>query len=137
LKTLSTLFFFTFFHLHRTKFFFSRNGKKKFPNKKNLMRKSSAWILSTYCKLYSKFWVLRHYLSNWKLLNKSAIRFVLWWHLLNTLFLIQVPRAKFRFEFLSKKFHPRLNLTTLFVTKASPPKHDKTIFRSRKLVLGA
>jgi hypothetical protein len=30
---------------------------------------------------------------------------------------MQVPRAKLRFEVLFKKFHPRTNLTTLFLTK--------------------
>jgi hypothetical protein len=33
------------------------------------------------------------------------------------LFPIQVPRAKFRFEVLFKKLHPRIYLTTLFLTK--------------------
>jgi hypothetical protein len=37
------------------------------------------------------------------------------------------PRAKLRFEVLFKKFHPRINLTTL------PPKHDKTIFKPMKI----
>jgi hypothetical protein len=30
---------------------------------------------------------------------------------------IQVPRAKLRFEVFFKKFHPKINLTTLFLTK--------------------
>jgi hypothetical protein len=30
---------------------------------------------------------------------------------------LQVPRAKLRFEVLFKKFHPGINLTTLFLTK--------------------
>jgi hypothetical protein len=33
------------------------------------------------------------------------------------IFPIQVPRAKLRFEVLFKRFHPRINLTTLFSTK--------------------
>jgi hypothetical protein len=33
------------------------------------------------------------------------------------LFPIQVPRAKLRFKVLFKRFHPRINLTTLFFTK--------------------
>jgi hypothetical protein len=33
------------------------------------------------------------------------------------LFSIQVPRAKLRFDVLFKKFHPRINLTTFFLTK--------------------
>jgi hypothetical protein len=33
------------------------------------------------------------------------------------LFLIQVPKAKLRFEVLLKKFHCRINLTTFFLTK--------------------
>jgi hypothetical protein len=33
------------------------------------------------------------------------------------LFPIQVPRAKLRFEVLFKKFLPRINLTTFFLTK--------------------
>jgi hypothetical protein len=72
----------------------------------------------------SKFWV-RHYLFYTKLLNKSAIRCVLWWNLLNkiewnsdfALFPHTSPRAKLRFEVLFKKFYPRINLTTLFLTK--------------------
>jgi hypothetical protein len=87
--------------------------------RKNLLRQSSAWIISTYCKensgfvwneifvrvvLYGtkiiikcrqicptlEFAHLNFHCSNskltcfldWKLLNKSAIRFVLWWNLL-------------------------------------------------------
>jgi hypothetical protein len=34
------------------------------------------------------------------------------------LFPIQDPKVKFRFEVLFKKFHPRINLTTLFLTKS-------------------
>jgi hypothetical protein len=30
---------------------------------------------------------------------------------------IQVPRSKLRFEVLFKRFHPKINLTTLFFTK--------------------
>jgi hypothetical protein len=33
------------------------------------------------------------------------------------LFPIQDPRVKLRFKVLFKKFHPRINLTTLFLTK--------------------
>jgi hypothetical protein len=59
------------------------------------------------------------------LLTKSAIRFVLRWNLLNktdknsnfALFPIQDPREKLIFEVLFKKFHPRINLPTLFLTK--------------------
>jgi hypothetical protein len=34
-----------------------------------------------------------------------------------SIFPIQVPRAKLRFEVLFKRFHPRINLTTLFCPK--------------------
>jgi hypothetical protein len=55
-----------------------------------------------------------------KFMNESAIRFVLWWNLLNetdwnsdfALFPIQVPMAKLRLEVLLKKCHPWINLTT-------------------------
>jgi hypothetical protein len=36
----------------------------------------------------------------------------------NSIFPIQVPRAKLRFEVFFQRFHPRINLTTLFFTKS-------------------
>jgi hypothetical protein len=97
-----------------------------------------------------------------KLLNKSAVRFVLWWNLLNKFFIspesefVWVPlrlkvlgfwvlhqfcsmmkfveqnwtkrdfvlfpiynlKMKLRLEVLFKKFHPRINLITFFLTKS-------------------
>jgi hypothetical protein len=58
-------------------------------------------------------------------LYKSAINFVLWWNLLNkteqnsdfALFPIVDPKARLRIEILFKKTHPRITLTTLFLTK--------------------
>jgi hypothetical protein len=38
-------------------------------------------------------------------------------NLIKYIFPMQVPRANLRFEVLFKEFHPRVNLTTIFLTK--------------------
>jgi hypothetical protein len=71
---------------------------------KNLMRKSGAWILSSYCTLWkepSKFGICLR-----KTEQNSDF----------ALFPILDPKARLRFEILFKKTHPRINLTTLFLT---------------------
>jgi hypothetical protein len=59
-----------------------------------------------------KFWI-RSYLLTAKVLYKSAINCVPWWNLMKKLNKIVRPW----FEILFKKTHPRINLTTLFLTK--------------------
>jgi hypothetical protein len=59
------------------------------------------------------------------MLYKSVINFVLWLNLLTkteqnsdfALFPILDPKARLRFEILFKKTYPRINLTTLLLTK--------------------
>jgi hypothetical protein len=75
-----------------------------------------------------------------KILNKSAVRFVLWWNLMNKTeqnsgfaqFSIWDPKARLRFDVLFKKFHSRINLTKKFCTKTYLL---NTIFRPIKLFL--
>jgi hypothetical protein len=57
--------------------------------------------------------------------KKSAIKFGLWWNLLNKTgqnsflpYFPYNPRAKLRLEVLFKKFHPRIDRTTLYSTKS-------------------
>jgi hypothetical protein len=56
--------------------------------------------------------------------KKSAIKFVLWWNWLHKTRLNSFlpyfpynPKAKLRLEVLFKKFHPRINRTTIYSTK--------------------
>jgi hypothetical protein len=63
-------------------------------------------------------------LSNTKLLKLKATK------LKNSVFIlfpIQDPGAKFGFDVLFKKFHPWINLATLFLSL--PLENDKTVFR--------
>jgi hypothetical protein len=83
----------------------------------------------------SKFWLLS-YLLNTKVRKKSALKFVLWWNLLNKTgqnrflpYFPCKPKEKLRLEVLFKKFHPRINRTILFSTRSILP---NTIFRPWK-----
>jgi hypothetical protein len=65
------------------------------------------------------------FLLNTILPKKNAIKFALWWFYFNktennsdfALFSLEDPKVKLRFEVLFNKFHPRIYLTTLSLTK--------------------
>jgi hypothetical protein len=108
----------------------------KFQNFKILSLWFCFWTLNNSTKMPSDMFYDEIRLTKFSfshsesVLNKSAISFVLWWTKLDIIcgtkldkivilpYFPYNPKVKLRLEVLLKKFHPRINLATLFSIKS-------------------